>query len=65
MTNISFNISINPDNILEGDEVFLLAIDQISLQTVIISDDSAIVVITDDDCEYFGLLTKAGLVACI
>ena len=53
MTNVTFNISINPDNILEGNEMFLLTIGQISLQTVLISDDSALVVIIDDDGKYF------------
>ena len=55
MTNVSFSISINPDNILEGDEVFLLTIDQISIPTVIVSDDSALVVIIDDDSKFIGL----------
>ena len=53
MTNVSFSISINPDNILEGDEVFLLTIEQISIPTVNVSDDSALVVIIDDDSKSF------------
>ena len=57
LTNVSFNITISPDDIFEGDEVFLLTIDQVSLQTVIISNISAMVVITDDDCKHYELLT--------
>ena len=56
-TNSSFNITISPDNIFEGDEAFLLTIDQASLQTVMISNISAMVIITDDDCKHFELLT--------
>ena len=49
MTNATFNISSFVDNILEGNEAFLLTIDQTSLQTVIISDNSTLVMIIDDD----------------
>ena len=56
-TNVSFNITISLDNIFEGDEAFLITIDQASLQTVIISNVSAMVIITDDDCKHFELLT--------
>jgi len=57
LTDVSFSITISPDNIFEGDEAFLLTIDQVSLQTVIISNISAMVVITDDDCKHSELLT--------
>ena len=56
-TNVSFSITISSDNIFEGDEAFLITIDQVSLQTVIISNISAVVIITDDDCKHFELLT--------
>ena len=56
-TDVSFIITISPDNIFEGDEAFLLTIDQVSLQTVMISNISAMIVITDDDCKHFELLT--------
>jgi len=49
MINASFNISISPDNILEGNELFSLTIDQTSLLTVVISDNSTLVMIIDDD----------------
>ena len=58
MINVSFSISIDPDSILEGDEVFLLTIEQISIPTVNLSDDSALVVIIDDDSKFFRLLDK-------
>lgn len=57
MTNATFNISLFVDNILEGNEAFLLTIDQTSLQTVIISDNSTIVMIIDDDRKYSLSLT--------
>jgi len=57
LTDVSFNITISPDNIFEGDEAFLLTIDQVSLQTVMISNISAMIVIIDDDCEHSELLT--------
>ena len=57
LTDVSFNITISPDDIFEGDEAFLLTIDQVSPQILIISNISAIVVITDDDCKHSELLT--------
>ena len=57
MTNATFNISLFVDNILEGTETFLLTIDQTSLQTVIISDNSTLVMIIDDDRKYSLSLT--------
>ena len=57
MTNATFNISLFVDNILEGNEAFLLTIDQTSLQTVIISDNSTLVMIIDDDRKYSLSLT--------
>ena len=57
MTNATFNVSISVDNILEGNEAFSLTIDQTSLQTVIISDNSTLVMIIDDDRKYFKSLT--------
>ena len=53
MANTSFNISVSADNVLEGNEIFLITIEQTSLQTVIISDNSTVVVIIDDDRKYF------------
>ena len=49
VTNVSFNISISPDKVLEGNEVFSLIIIQTSLQTVIITNNSTLVTIIDDD----------------
>lgn len=49
MANASFNISISPDNLLEGNEAFLLIIDKTSVTTVLILDNSSLVVIIDDD----------------
>ena len=57
MTNSTLNVSLFVDNILEGNEAFLLTIDQTSLQTVIISDNSTIVMIIDDDRKYSLSLT--------
>ena len=53
MTNASFNISISVDNVLEGNEVFSLTIDQISPVNVIVSDNSTLVMIIDDDRKIF------------
>jgi len=53
MTNASFNISISPDNILEGNELFSLIIDQTSLPTVVVSDNFTLVMIKDDDCKSY------------
>ena len=51
-TNATLNISIFNDNVLEGDEVFLLTIDQTSLPSVVTSNNSTSVIIIDDDCKY-------------
>ena len=53
MNNTSFNISVSVDNVLEGNETFLITIEQTSIQTVIISENSTLVVIIDDDRKYF------------
>ena len=52
MTNVSFNVSINDDNILEGNENFTLNIESSSLPPdVNIGDpDEATVTIVDSDC---------------
>ena len=49
MANATLNISILDDNVLEGNEVFLVTIDQISLSSVVISNGSTLAVIIDDD----------------
>ena len=53
MNNASFNISVSFDNVLEGNETFLITIEQTSIQTVIISENSTLIVIIDDDRKYF------------
>ena len=58
MASASFNISISVDNVLEGNETFLIIIEQTSLQTVIISDNSTLVVIIDDDRKCFESLMQ-------
>ena len=56
MTNASFIISISVDNVLEGNELFSLTIDQISpVNNVIASNNSALVTIIDDDCKLYNL----------
>ena len=59
MTNVSFNILLFPDNVLEGNEVFSLIINQTSFQTVVIPNNSTLFIIIDDDCKYFKALVEA------
>ena len=51
-TRVTFNVSINDDNMFEGNENFILAID-VSLPTGIMVGDprQATVIIVDDDSE--------------
>jgi len=51
MISVSFDILINNDNIFEGDEEFMLSIDQSSLPTDVVVGDSVTVTIIDDDCK--------------
>ena len=53
MANASFFISVSVDNVFEGNETFLITIEQTSLQTVTTSDNSTLVIIIDDDRKYF------------
>ena len=51
MTNVSFNISIRDDDMLEGNETFILDINPTSLPDSVTVDDpgQATVMIVDDD----------------
>ena len=52
MTNVSFNVQINDDNILENDEKFELIIDIDLIYNNITSiSNNAVVTIIDTDCE--------------
>ena len=55
ITNVSFNVSINDDDILEGNENFILAINQSSLPNNVTVGDSgeATVTIVDNDGKIF------------
>ena len=49
MTSVSFDVTINDDNIFEGDEDFILAIDPSSLPHGAVVGDDATVTILDND----------------
>jgi len=55
MTSVTFDVPITDDNILEGNENFMLAIDQSSLPTGVTRGDpgEATVTIVDNDCKQF------------
>ena len=52
-TTTTFDVPINDDNIFEGNEVFILTIDETSLPTGVTagSPGEATVTIVDDDCK--------------
>ena len=58
VVNLTFNISIFTDNILEGDEAFYLRIDSSSLpdNVTVGKWNTTTVVILDDDCKYFNII---------
>ena len=60
VTRVSLNVSINNDNILEGDETFNLNIDSSSLPISVIADDpgqTTVTILANDGNHY--VLTKA------
>ena len=54
VTAVSFNVSINNDNILEGNEEFILNINNASLPDNVVTNNSgtATVTISDDDSKF-------------
>ena len=55
MTNVTFDIAINNDDVYEGNENFMLTINLSTLPTGVTvgNPDQATVTIVDDDCKYF------------
>ena len=49
VTDVTFDVAVEPDDLLEGDEVFLLRIASSSLPDAVTAGDVAIVVIIDND----------------
>ena len=60
VVNVTFNISIITDNILEGDELFYLKIDSSSLPDNVTAGslNTTSVMIVDDDRKYFNIINS-------
>ena len=58
MTSVPFNVSINDDDIFEGNEDFTLTIDPSSLpnDVTVGSPDQATVTIVDNDCKFIYII---------
>ena len=60
MTSVSFDVPIIDDSIFEGDEDFILSINQPSLPSdAVVGESATVTILDDDDRKYMSLFTSS------